>query len=314
MMTTKYKENEVLRMRFNRKKFKRQIPLYAMMTAGLIYILIYKYLPMYGVIMAFQDFRLARGFLGSDWVGLENFKSFFTSSFFPIVMRNTLIISFTKLIFGFPAPIILALMLDSIRSKWYKRTIQTVVYLPHFVSWIILGNIIAIFFGAGTGVISELINDLFGIQIKWLMEETPFRIMLVVSDIWKEAGWGTIIYIAALAGIDPALYEAASIDGAKKWHKLWYITLPSLLPLITTMFILRVGNIMNAGFEQIFTLQNPTVYMASETVELYSYSRGFLKGDYGFGSAVGLFQSAVGMVMVIIANRFADKYGEGGVI
>ncbi len=300
--------------KFNKVKFRHHIPLYLMMLPGLIYFLVYKYLPMYGVVMAFQEFRLAKGFFRSEWIGWKNFSDFFTSAFFPIVMENTLIISFSKLLLGFPAPIILALMLDAVRCRWYKRTVQTIVYLPHFISWVIMGNIISIFFSGGSGVIPQLLKEWFGIQVNWLGEDTPFRILLVLSDIWKEVGWGTIIYMAALTGIDPVLYEAASMDGARKKHLLWYITLPSLLPVITTMFILRIGNIMNAGFEQILVLQNPMVYMTTETVEMYSYNRGFVQGDYGFGAAVGLFQSAVGMIMVICANHFANKYGEGGVI
>ena len=298
----------------SRYRLKREIPLYVMLLPGLIFFLVYRYLPMYGVVMAFQDFRLAKGFFRSAWVGLENFREFFTSAFFPTIMRNTLEISFSKLIVGFPAPIILALMINAVRNKWMKRTIQTVVYLPHFISWVVMGNIISIFFGVGTGVIPELFDQLFGIEANWLIEAVPFRILLVLTDIWKNAGWGTIIYMAALTNIDPTLYEAASIDGARKRHLLRYITLPSLVPIITTMFILRVGNIMEAGFEQLFVMQNSMVYMSSETVEMYSYSRGFVNGDYGFGAAVGLFQSVIGLIMVLLANYFSRKYGEGGII
>lgn len=297
-----------------RKKIKKSLPFYLMMLPGLLYFLIYRYVPMYGVIMAFQDFRLARGFLGSDWVGLDNFKEFFGSPFFSTVMENTLIISLSKLVFGFAAPIILALMINSVRNVAYKRVIQTVVYLPRFISWIIMANLVSIFLSTGTGVIPELIHNLFGVDVAWLTSTTPFRIILVVTDIWKEAGWGTIIYMAALTGIDPSLYEAASIDGARKGQMMRYITIPSIIPIVTTMLILRVGSVLNTGFEQIFALQNDAVALATETLEIYSYKRGFVQGDYGFGTAVSLFQSLVGMVMVIISNHLAEKYGEGGVV
>jgi putative aldouronate transport system permease protein len=285
-----------------------------MLLPGIAFFLIYRYLPMYGVIMAFQDFRLSRGFFGSKWVGLQNFNDFFTSAFFPLVMRNTILISFLKLLVGFPAPIILALMLNECRNQAFKRTIQTVVYLPHFISWVVLGNLVSIFFGVDTGLIPQVLNQWFGWNVRWLVEAGPFRVILVLSDVWKGIGWGSIIYLAALTGIDPTLYEAAYIDGAKKFQLLFHITLPVLLPLIATMLILRVGGILDAGFEQIFILQNSMVYRSSEIIDTYSYSRGFVNGEYGFGAAVGLFKSVIGLVMVLGANYFSRKYGEGGLI
>ncbi len=307
------RKNEIEREK-SRARFRRELPLYFMVLPGLLFFLIYHYLPMFGVVMAFEDFRLAKGFFRSEWIGLKNFEDFFSSAFFPIVMKNTLEISFSKLIFSFPVPIILALMIDSVRKKWFKRTVQTVVYLPHFISWIVMGNLISIFFGVGTGVVPQLLQEWFGIDARWLVQDTPFRIMLVATDIWKNAGWGTIIYMAALTGIDPTLYEAATLDGAKKFHLLWHITLPSLLPTIMTVLILRIGGIMSAGFDQLFVMQNSSVYMSSVTVDLYAYNRGFVEGDYGFGSAVGLFQSVVGLIMVLIANKLARKYNEEGAL
>lgn len=307
-------KNAAVGVKKGRYRFRRELPLYVMLIPGIIFFLVYRYLPMYGIVMAFQDFRLAKGFLGSEWIGFQNFTEFFTSAFFPMVMKNTIVISFLKLIFGFPAPIILALMLNEVRNRAFKKSIQTVVYLPHFISWVVMGNLISIFFGVGEGVIPQLCKDLFGVEIQWMIQHGPFRAILVLSDIWKEAGWGSIIYLAALTSIDSTLYEAASIDGANKFQQLWKITMPALLPIITTMFILRVGGILNAGFEQILILQNPMVYQSSEIIDTYAYARGFVNGDYGFGAAVGLFKSVVGMAMVILANHFARKYGEGGLI
>jgi putative aldouronate transport system permease protein len=293
------------------KRFKREIPLYVMLVPGILYFLIYRYLPMYGVVMAFQKFRLAKGIFGSQWIGVENFTNFFTSQFFPMVMGNTIIISMLKLLLGFPAPIILALMLNEVRTISYKRVVQTIVYLPHFISWVILGNLINIFLAPGTGLIPLLAQQNFGIAVNWMIQDIPFRVLLIVSDIWKGVGWGSIIYIAALTGVDPNLYEASIIDGANKAKQIWYITLPAIIPVIITMFILRVGGILDAGFEQILILQNDMVYRTSEIIDTYAYFRGFVNGDYGFGSAVGLFKSVVGLLMVLFVNYLSKKAGEG---
>lgn len=300
--------------RFSKVRFKRDLPLYFLMLPGILYFIIYRYIPMYGVVMAFQDFRLVKGFSGSEWVGLKHFKDFFTSAFFPYVMKNTLIISLGKLLFGFPAPIILALMLNEVRNKRIKKTLQTVVYLPHFVSWVVIGNLISIFFGVGTGVIPTLFKEWFGVDVTWLIEGWPFRIMLILSDIWKNVGWGTIIYMAALTSVDPTLYEAAALDGASRWQQILHITLPCLIPLVTINLILRIGGILDTSFEQLLVMQNKMVYMDSVTIEMYAYERGFVQSNYGFGAAVGLFQSVVGLVMVMFANWFAKKYSGGGLI
>lgn len=288
----------------------RATPLYLMMLPGLLFFLIYRYIPMYGVIMAFQDFRLARGFLGSKWVGLANFEKFFSSAFFPMVMENTLLISIGKLLCGFPMPVILALMLNEVRNRAYKRTIQTVLYMPHFVSWVIVGSIVNVFLLPGTGLIPELLGN-FGIKANWLIEPISFRWVLIITEIWKSAGWGTIVYMAALSGLNTEMYEAAVIDGANKRQQIFFITLPGIWPTILTMFILRIGGIMSAGFEQILVLQNDMVYSVSEIIDTYVYNKGFLKADYGFGSAVGLFKSVIGMALVMFFNWLSRKSGEG---
>ncbi len=288
----------------------RNTPLYLMMLPGLAFFLIYRYVPMYGVVMAFQNFRLARGFFGSAWVGFANFEKFFTSAFFPMVMENTLVISIGKLLCGFPVPVILELMLNEVRCRPYKRTIQTVLYMPHFVSWVIVGSIINVFLLPGSGLIPQLMST-FGMKANWLIEPQAFRWVLILSEIWKTAGWGTIVYMAALSGINTEMYEAALIDGANKRQQIMFITLPCIWPTILTMFILRIGGIMSAGFEQILVLQNDMVYSVSEIIDTYVYNRGFLKSDYGFGSAVGLFKSVIGMALVVFFNWLSRKTGEG---
>lgn len=283
-----------------------------MMIPGLLFFLVYKYLPMYGLIMAFEDFSLTRGFFKSTWVGLANFKKFFSSAFFPMVMKNTLFISIAKLLVGFPIPVILALMLNEVRSKHYKKTLTTIMYLPHFVSWVVVGSIVNVFLLPKTGIITSLLLKV-GIDAKWLIEPEPFRWVLVFSDIWKNAGWGTIIYMASLSAIDQQMYEAASIDGASKSQQIWRITLPCILPTIITIFILRIGGILSAGFEQVFVMQNDAVYMTSEIIDTYVYNRGFLKSDYGFGAAVGLFKSVIGLMLVTFFNWVSRKVGEGNI-
>ncbi len=294
------------------KRRRNNMALYLMMIPGLLFFLVYKYLPMYGLVMAFEDFSLTRGFFGSKWVGIANFRKFFTSAFFPMVMKNTLFISIAKLLVGFPIPVILALMLNEVRARRYKKTLTTIMYLPHFVSWVIVGSIVNVFLLPGSGIITSLLLKC-GIDAKWLIEPEPFRWVLVGSDIWKNAGWGTIIYMASLSAIDQQMYEAASIDGATKFQQIWRITLPCILPTVITIFILRIGGILSAGFEQVFVMQNDAVYISSEIIDTYVYNRGFLKSDYGFGAAVGLFKSVIGLGLVTFFNWLSRKLGEGNI-
>lgn len=291
----------------NHWRLKREFPLYLMLVPGSVFFIVYKYIPMYGVVMAFQNFRMARGFLGSQWVGLANFQKVFDSAFFPIVLKNTIIISLYKILIGFPVPVLLALMLNEVRQKAYKKTLQTVMYMPHFISWIVVSSLVYTFFNLELGVIAQIT----GRKIDWLTNPKVFRGILVFSDIWKGAGWGTIIYMAALSAINPELYEAASIEGASKLQSIYYITLPSIWPTILTMFILRIGGIMDAGFEQILVMQNTGVYMVSEILGTYAYKRGYVNAEYGFGAAMGLFQSSISLVLVLSVNYLSRKSGEG---
>lgn len=303
--------NETKKLRMLKRR-RNNTALYLMMIPGLLFFLVYKYLPMYGLVMAFEDFSLTKGFFRSKWVGIANFRKFFTSAFFPMVMKNTLFISIAKLLVGFPIPVILALMLNEVRARRYKKTLTTIMYLPHFVSWVIVGSIVNVFLLPGSGIITSLLLKI-GIEAKWLIEPEPFRWVLVCSDIWKNAGWGTIIYMASLSAIDQQMYEAASIDGATKFQQIWRITLPCILPTVITIFILRIGGILSAGFEQVFVMQNDAVYMSSEIIDTYVYNRGFLKSDYGFGAAVGLFKSVIGLGLVTFFNWLSRKVGEGNI-
>ena len=282
-------------------------PLYMMMIPGALFFIVFKYIPMYGVVMAFQNFRMARGFFRSDWIGWANFEKVFASAFFPVVMRNTITISLYKILIGFPVPILIALMLNELHNKAFKKTMQTVMYMPHFISWIVVSSLVSTFFSSSTGVLAQIT----GHSIDWLVNPDKFQSILVVSDIWKNAGWGTIIYMAALSGINSELYEAAGIEGANRFQQTIYITLPSIWPTVLTMFILRIGGIMDAGFEQVLVMQNSSVYMVSEILGTYAYERGYVNAEYGFGAAVNLIQSAISFILVILVNYLSSKSGEG---
>ncbi|OMG02121.1 protein lplB [Paenibacillus sp. FSL R7-0333] len=289
---------------------KKYWDLYLIMLPGLAYFIIFKYVPMGGIIVAFQDFSAFAGIRGSEWVGLAHFKNMFTDSEFYTVFKNTLLISLYKLIWGFPGPIILALMLNEVRHMLYKRGVQTLVYLPHFLSWVIIGGILVNVLSPATGIVNQFLGMLGLEPIFFLGSQEWFRTVLVVSDIWKEAGWGAIIYLAALASIDPQIYEAAVVDGAGKWKQLIHVTLPSLLGTIVILFVLRLGSVLDVGFEQIFVLYNPLVYNVADVIETYVYRTGITQGQFSFTTAVGLFKSVISLILVVLANKAARKLGQ----
>jgi len=286
--------------------------MYAFLLPGLIYLVIFQYIPMYGILIAFKKFSLTKGILQSPWVGMENFRVLFRSRDFQNVFRNSIELSLLRLACGFPAPIILALLLNEVRLTALKRFIQTVVYLPHFVSWVVISGMVINILSPAGGIVNELITRLGGQRINFIISPRYFRGILIVSEIWKECGWGTIIYLAAISGIDPALYEAARVDGANRWHQVWHVTLPCIMNTIVVVLILRMGSILNNGFEQIYLMYSPAVYEVADVFETYSYRVGFLEGRYSYSSAVGLFQSAVGLVMILVTNRIAGAMGETG--
>ncbi|MCM3617867.1 sugar ABC transporter permease [Sutcliffiella horikoshii] len=286
--------------------------LYLLMVPGILFFLIYKYVPMWGIVIAFQDYSVFAGIQGSEWVGLKHFERMFQAEEFYRIFSNTLLISLYKLFWGFPAPIIVALLLNEIRNMMYKRTIQTIIYMPHFLSWVIVGGIMMNLLGPSTGIVNSFVQFLGFEPIYFIADDSWFRTVLVTSDLWKSVGWGTILYLAALAGINPQLYEAATVDGANKWQQTWHITLPSLLPTIVILFILQMGNILEVGFEQVFILLNPLVYNVGDVFETYVYRVGVTQGQFSYTTAVGLFKSVIALIMVVAANKIAKKLGQNG--
>lgn len=295
------------------RTWKRGIPLYVMILPGLIYFIIFKYMPMAGIVIAFQQFDPFEGFLKSDWVGLENFRKLFGEQDFLILLQNTLLLSCMNLVLFFPAPIILALLLNEVRITWFRKLVQTVVYVPHFLSWVIVVSLTILLFSVQEGGINKLLVNLDFAPIALLTDSDYFRFLYVSQSIWKEAGWSAVIFFAALASIDPTLYEAAVVDGADRWRQLWHITLPGLRTTIIILFILRVGYLMDTSFEHILLMQNPTNLQLSDVFDTYVYRVGILQGDFSYTTTVGLFKSFIGLSLILIVNRVAKKVGEEGV-
>lgn len=283
---------------------------YLFILPAIIWFLIFAYYPMYGLVLAFKDFNFGLGIMKSPWVGLRFFKNFMSDSDFYTVIRNTVSISFLKLIFGFPAPIILALMLNGVKNLKFKKTIQTVSYLPYFVSWVVVVTLLSKFLSPTNGVINDIRIQMGKEAIFFMGIPKLFYPLLVFSDIWKGIGWGSIIYLAALTNIDPTLYEAADIDGAGRWSSLWHITLPCLKPTIGILFIMSLGGLFNAGFEQVYLMQTPAVLDVAETLDTYVLKRGLKMGQFGYSTAVGMFQSIVSLILVVIANYASKKATE----
>ncbi|MDR1440350.1 MAG: ABC transporter permease subunit, partial [Clostridiales bacterium] len=294
------------------KHLRRNAWLYAFLMFGLAYLIVFKYIPMAGIVIAFEDYNNFTGIFGSPWVGLQNFKYLFSSAEFGRVLRNSITLSLLRLLAGFPAPLLLALLLNEIRGRFYKRAMQTILYLPHFISWVVIYGILLNLLSPTTGMLNYAIKALGGEPVSFLTSPGHFSPIVVLSDIWKNAGWGTIVYLAAISGINPAYYEAAIIDGASRFRRIAHITLPMISGTVVVMLILRSGTLLNNGFEQIFLLQNALNAEVSEVFETYTYKVGLLEGRFPFSTAVGLFQSAVGLVLILITNFAARKAGEGG--
>ncbi|MGO4500170.1 ABC transporter permease [Paenibacillus sp. 2RAB27] len=282
--------------------------LYLLLVPGLLFLAIFKYTPMSGLIISFKDFNIFSGISESPWVGLKHFKRLFVNDQFLSVLSNTLIISVMKLIFLFPAPIVLAILLNEVRKMAFKRVVQSVIYLPHFISWVIVGGLFINMFSVNGGIINAVIVKLGGDPIPFFMHAGYFRPLLVLSEGWREVGWGTIIYLAAIAGVDPQLYEAAKMDGANKLKQMLHVTLPGLIPTITLMFILKMGQLLEAGTEQILVMYNPVVYSVADTIGTYVYRVGIGTSDYSFSTAVGFFESVTAFLLVILGNFLCKKY------
>ncbi|GMQ58753.1 polygalacturonan/rhamnogalacturonan ABC transporter permease [Vallitalea sediminicola] len=288
--------------------------LYILLIPGLLYFILFRYLPMLGLVIAFKDYDIFKGILDSAWVGLENFRTVFGSTDFKQVFSNTIVISLLKILIGFPVPIILALMLNEMRNVRFSRISQTVLYLPHFLSWVVIGGIMLNIFSPTYGIIGEIYR-LFGHDpVNLLASKEHFRGILILSDIWKESGWGTIVYLAALTQIDPNLYEAASIDGASKWKQTLHITLPAISGIIVMLLILRIGKVMNAGFQQIMVLQTPLVQNISDIFDTYVYRTGLKRGQYSIAATVDMFKSVIALVLVVGTDKLSKKIGEEGLL
>ncbi len=291
------------------KKFMGSKVLFLMLLPGLILLIVYKYMPMLGLVMAFKDFSFSKGIWGSSWVGFENFKFLFTRhpSFFQLVF-NTLAISLLKLIFYFPVPIILAILINEVKSRYFKKFVQTVIYLPHFVSWVVFGSIVKQFLMPDIGIVNQIISLLGGEQIFFMTEKVFFRPIVVISEIWKSAGWGSILYLAALTSISPEYYEAADLEGARRFQKIWHITLPCISETIVVLLLLEIGKIMDVGFEQIYVLANSAVYSVGDVLSTYIYRIGIGQAKFSISTAIGLFQSVIGLILVLSANGICRKF------
>lgn len=287
--------------------------LYIMLLRGLLYFILFKYVPMGGLVIAFKEYSPFRGIWGSPWVGFSQFKKFFDTPDFWRLLRNTLGISLLQLIIYFPAPIILSLFLNEVRHNGYKRVVQTLVYVPHFVSWVIVASLTYQLFNVSDGVINMIIKNLTGGTIDILSKGSTFWGLIVGQDIWRETGYGTIIFLAALAGVDQEMYEAARVDGAGRWRLMWHITLPAIKGTIIMMLILRVGGLLNTGYEQIFLMRNDLNMEYADVFDTYIYTRGIVNGQYSFSSAAGMFKSVVGMILVLGSNKISKMCGEAGI-
>ena len=291
------------------ERFKKDVVrdkwLYLLILPGMLFMLIFRYIPIFGNVIAFMDFN-PYNMWNSTWVGFDQFIKLFNKPAFMQTFYNTLYISILKMVCGFPIPIILALMMNEMRNMKFKKVAQTLLYLPHFISLVVICGLISNF-TASTGVINQVLS-FFGFEPKtFLMDPKLFHPLFVISDIWQSVGWGSIVYLSAISGIDPGLYEAASIDGAGRFRRIWHITLPALIPTITVLFIMRIGNIMNLGYEKIILLYNPTIMETADIISTFTYRRGLLDADYGFSTAVGMFNSLVNFVILFVANKLSRK-------
>lgn len=291
------------------KDFKLNKSLYLMIIPVLLFYILFHYKPMYGLVIAFKEFSPAKGIMGSDWVGLVHFKDFITSFYFKRILTNTLVINMVNLIIGFPAPIILALLINELKSKIFTRTVQTLSYLPHFISLVVVCGMIKDFV-SDTGIISQMVSWFTGERINLLNFPKYFVPVYVGSEIWQGVGWGTIIYLAALAGIDQEIYEAARVDGASKWQQVIHVTIPGIMPTIVILLILRVGSMLNVGFEKIILLYSPATYETADVISSFVYRKGLQEFNFSYSAAVGLFNSIINFVLLITSNKISKKVND----
>ena len=298
------------------ERFKKDVVrdkwLYLLLLPGMVFMLIFRYIPIFGNVIAFMEYN-PYDMWSSTWVGFDQFINLFQKPAFLKVFGNTLYISILKMVCGFPIPIILALMMNEMRNMKFKKVSQTLLYLPHFISWVVMAGLIMNMLDPTNGIVTAILKFFTGKDLQVLTDKNLFVPMLIITDIYKGMGWGTIIYFAALSGVDPQLYEAAEIDGARKWKQLLHITLPSITPTIVIMLILNCNNIVNAGFDQIFMLYSALVYDVADIIDTYVYRIGIQKADYSFSTAAGMFKSVIALVMILIVNTVAKKTGNEGI-
>lgn len=292
-------------------KFRREISLHLMLLPSLILLLCFSYLPMAGIIIAFQKFIPAKGLFGEQkWIGLDNFRYLFRLPNFGTVLMNTVSIAVMKIVLGLLVPIVVSILLNEVRQSWLKRSVQTAIYLPHFLSWVVLGGIFVDMLAPDGGIVNQLIQALGGKPIFFLGSNQWFPATLVITETWKTFGYGTIVYLAAITGIDPSLYEAAQVDGANRWRQIWHITLPGMRMVIVLLMVLSLGNVLNAGFDQVFNLYSPPVYASGDIIDTFVYRIGMLEAQFGVATAVGLFKSVISFLLISvsywIAIHFAD--------
>ena len=289
------------------KQYKKCKYLFLMFIPVILYFVIFCYVPMYGVIISFQDYYPRLGITGSEWVGFKHFEKLFTGRYFFPVLRNTLIISIGKLLFGFPAPIILCLLLNEVRSLKFKKVVQTISYLPHFISWVVLASIVQTILSPSSGVVNYIIQLLGGEPIFFIGSSDWFRKVIVGSSIWRDTGWQTVVFMAAILSIDPQLYEAADLDGAGRFQKMIYVTLPCIAPTIIIMFIMATGNVIQDDFDQIYNMLNAKVMDVGDVIGTYTYRMGIEKMNFSYATAVGLFKNVVSLILVTFTNAFSRK-------
>ncbi|MCY9659910.1 ABC transporter permease subunit [Paenibacillus chondroitinus] len=292
---------------------KRDHMLYLIASPMLLFFLIFKYVPMWGILIAFKNYTPYVGFWASPWVGFEHFERFFGNDSFFQLLRNTLAINLLNLIFFFPMPILLSLMLNEVRKDWVKRIIQSIIYLPHFLSWVIIVGITYLMLSTSSGFINKLIAAMGYEKIDFLTSQSMFWGLLTLQSIWKEVGWGTVIFLAAIASVDTQLFEAARMDGAGRLRQIWHVTLPAIRNVIIILLILRIGHMMDVGFEQVYLMMNGAVSDVADVFDTYVYRSGIQQAQFSYSTAVGLFKSIVGVILVVLTNRLAKKFGEDGI-
>ncbi|TDF94155.1 ABC transporter permease [Paenibacillus piri] len=287
--------------------------MYALALPGILFFILFKFVPMWGLLLAFKEYNPYSGYTGSEWVGLKHFAELFGDDNFYRMLRNTFAINLFGLILMFPVPILLALMLNEVRHEVFKRLNQSVVYLPHFLSWVVVASMTFFILSSDVGIVNKLLSDSGHETIAFLSEPNYFWGLITLQNMWKEAGWGTIIFLAAMAGVDPQRYEAAVMDGAGRFRQIWHITLPAIRPTIIILLILRLGHMADVGFEQVLLMINPLVVSVAEVFDTYAYTHGILKGQISVGITVGMFKGVVGLILVLAANYTVKKMGQEGI-